>query len=215
MESNTVKSAETETTTTITTTTTTTITTALAAAAVVARCAGRRHRCWNHRLPLNGTTAPSRAITVCMTWRSSGTSHRRPPNGTHRAHRRPAGRTNNTIPNNNTITSSSRRTIGTRHRRRRRVMAPQPEQEVAVAAAVAATTIFQYRRARLKASCHRRHRWPNGSTMPRVTTIVMPPPPNGTNPLIPGKQAPTIGDSASFSRVCASGHTTPHNITYY
>jgi len=84
-------------------------------------------------------------------------------------------------------------------------MAPPPEQEVAVAAA-AATIIFRYRRARLKASCHRRHRWPNGSTMPRVTTIVMPPPPNETNPLIPGKQAPTIGESTRFSRECALGH---------
>jgi len=191
MESTTVKFAETETTTTITTIITTAITTALEVAAVAALFAGLQRHCWNHRLPPNGTTAPSRAITVYMTWRSTGTSHRRPPNGTHRVYRRPAGRTNITTPNNNTITiSSSRRKIGTLRLRRRRVMAPPSGQEVAAAVA-AATTIFRCRRARLKASCHRRHRWPNGSTMPRVTTIVTLPPPNETNLLIPGKPSST------------------------
>jgi hypothetical protein len=39
--------------------------------------------------------------------------------------------------------------------------------------------------------------------MPRVTTIVTPPPPNETNPLIPGKPSPTTGDSERFYRTHA------------
>lgn len=189
MESTTVKSAGTE----ISTITTTT-------AAMVARCAGRRrrpHRCWNrHHLPNGTITALSRAITACTTWRWTDTSLRRRQNDTRRALRRSAARITtrtSTITTITTTTNTNNSNCTTNGLSSRATGTPRPhvtvQQEVpGVAAAV--TPIYRCRGVRLKTLCHRRRRWPKGSTTPHVTTIVTTlTPPNATNPFIRGEHA--------------------------